>query len=273
MTTMSVLNNRKLNYLLRHWPKGIVGAQSWLNSMGIYRQLADRYCQSQWLERIGPGAYSLIDDKVEWMGAVYALQAQLDYAVHVGAKTALELQGYSHYVNLGKGQPVWLFIPSKEYRLLPRWFISKFMSENKIHYLHRDLFKSDEDGLGLTTIKIQDFQLRISAPERAIIECLNLLPKYFSLEDIKFLMQNMTTLRPQLLQSLLEKCQSFKVKRLFLLFAENEGHAWVNKLNLESISLGRGKRVIGKGGYYYPKYQLSLPIKLESHEGYHYAEK
>ena len=141
-------------------------------------------------------------------------------------------------------------------------------SESRFIFLLRSL-------IGLTS-KNQDcdfLDLTIASPERAIIECMDLLPKYFAFEDLQFLMQSMTTLRPKLLQSLLENCQSVKAKRLFLLFAEHEGHPWFNKLDLSSISLGQGKRVIGRGGYYYPKYQISIPIKLEEHEGYADTEK
>jgi hypothetical protein len=80
-------------------------------------------------------------------------------------------------------------------------------------------------------------------------------------------MENMSTLRPNLVQSLLEACTSVKAKRLFMFFAEQCGHAWVARLKVESIDFGRGKRVIGEGGQYHPKYQLSLPINLNEHEG------
>ena len=77
------------------------------------------------------------------------------------------------------------------------------------------------------------------------------------------LMENLTTLRPKVIQELLESCQSVKVKRLFLVLAEHVNHPWVKRLNVEKIDLGKGKRVVGKGGYYNPKYQLSLPVDLK----------
>jgi hypothetical protein len=273
MTTMNSQIDRKLNYLLRHWPKGTVATQHWLNSIGIYRQLADRYCQNEWLKRIGSGAYTLIDDSVYWLGAVYSLEKQLNYKIYVGAKAALILQGHTHNIQLGKSEVIWLFKLPNETRKLPKWFQFNFMNQYKVHYLNQDLFHPLAALNGLVTGIFQGLRLSISSPERAIIECIDLIPKYFTLEDIQLLMQGMTTLRPQLLQSLLENCRSVKTKRLFLLFAEHERHAWFNKLNLQSISLGQGKRVIGRGGHYYPKYQISIPIKLEEHEGYADTEK
>jgi Transcriptional regulator, AbiEi antitoxin, Type IV TA system/Transcriptional regulator, AbiEi antitoxin N-terminal domain len=271
---MNSQKDKKLNYLLRHWPKGTVATQHWLNSIGIYRQLADRYCQSEWLKRIGSGAYTLIDDPVYWLGAVYSLEKQLNYRIYIGAKAALILQGHTHNIQLSKNEVIWLFKLPNEIRKLPKWFQLNFMHQYKIHYLNQDLFYPTGALIGLTTVTLQSLlECSVASPERAIIECIDLLPKYFTPEDIQLLMQGMTTLRPQLLQSLLENCRSVKAKRLFLLFAEHERHAWFYKLNLQSISLGQGKRVIGRGGHYYPNYQISIPIKLEEHEGYVDIEK
>jgi len=253
--------NAKINYLLRNWPRGTVGVQPWLNSLGISRQLADGYCRSQWIKRIYSGAYILIDDQVDWEGAVYALQYQLHYKVHVAAKSALEIQGYGHYVPLGKDTSVWLFKSPDEKRLLPHWFQDQFASDN-LHYVERKLFL-DDDRLGLVELPVQDYHLKVAAPERALIECMDLAPRYLSLELCLLFMQSMMTLRPKLLQKLLEQCRSVKAKRLFLLLAEHENPPWFSKLDLNLISLGGGKRVLGGGGYYYKKYQLSLPLNLK----------
>lgn len=83
----------------------------------------------------------------------------------------------------------------------------------------------------------------------------------------------MMTLRHQLLQSLLESCTSIKTKRLFLVLAEHEAHPWWNSLKLQKIELGGSKLTIGKGGYYYPNYHVSLPVQLNAHEGYHKGDE
>lgn len=40
------------------------------------------------------------------------------------------------------------------------------------------------------------------------------------------LMEGLNNLRPNQVQDLLEKCESVKVKRLFLYLAEKAGHEW-----------------------------------------------
>jgi len=66
-------------------------------------------------------------------------------------------------------------------------------------------------------------------------------------------------LRPKVVQALLENCNSIKVKRLFLHLSEQFNHPWLPSLDITRINLGKGKRVLGDGGKYYPKYKLSLP--------------
>lgn len=72
-------------------------------------------------------------------------------------------------------------------------------------------------------------------------------------------MEGLTTLRPRLVQALLEHCASVKVKRLFMVLAEGCRHAWVTKLNLSKVDFGKGKRMLARGGRFYSKYSISVP--------------
>ncbi|HEX9971507.1 MAG TPA: type IV toxin-antitoxin system AbiEi family antitoxin domain-containing protein, partial [bacterium] len=76
--------------------------------------------------------------------------------------------------------------------------------------------------------------------------------------EASHLMENLATLRPQLVQQLLEQCNSIKVKRLFLYFAEKHDHEWFNHLNKNKINLGSGKRVVVKNGKLDKKYQITV---------------
>jgi hypothetical protein len=267
MSSMNTQYKSKINRLVQIWPKGAVGTQRWLDSQGVSRFLAQQYCRGGWIERLGQGAYRLVRDASDWTGAVYALQAQLNFKVHVGAQTALAFQGYRQYIPQSQGQPIWLIKSKKETRDLPKWFSAGFMSPYNIHSITRALF--DDDQLGLDSLDLKDYRLVVSTPERAVLEYLNLVPNHFSLEQAQFLIEGMMTLRPQLLQSLLEHCTSIKTKRLFLVLAEHEGHPWWRDLKPEKIALGHSKLTIGDGGYYYAHYRLSLSINLKAHEGYH----
>jgi hypothetical protein len=95
---MSSHNGSKINKLISEWPKGTVSTVKYLQSRGFSRKLLNKYKNSKWLASLGHGAYTLFNDRVEWMGALYPLQAQLNLDLHVGGKTALELKGYAHYL-------------------------------------------------------------------------------------------------------------------------------------------------------------------------------
>lgn len=258
LTIMNSRNPSKINKLLKSWPHGTVAIQSWLQQQGVYRQLAEIYRQSNWLERIGQGAYIQSGDNVDWTGALYSLQFQLEMRVHVAAITALEMLGYAHFLPLGEGHTVWLFKDSQETRNLPNWFQKKFGLKTSLKVVTRKLFQSDWQ-LGITEKKLGEYRIFLSSPERAMMEYFDLVPQQQTLEQGFLLMEGLQTLRPKLVQELLECCTSVKVKRLFMSIAEREGHAWIKKLDLKRVDFGSGKRVIGGGGKLDMKYNLSLP--------------
>ena len=84
--------------------------------------------------------------------------------------------------------------------------------------------------------------------------------------DTYYVMEMLTTLRPKLLQQLLESCTSIKVKRLFLYMAEKAGHSWFKVVDVSTISLGSGQRVLANGGKYISKYNITIPHELAEYE-------
>ena len=88
----------KINQLIRKWPRGTVATASYLKRQGFTYDLLTKYRRSGWIKSFGQGAYILPEDRVEWPGALYAVQSQLGLDVHAGGKTVLELKGYGHYV-------------------------------------------------------------------------------------------------------------------------------------------------------------------------------
>jgi hypothetical protein len=255
MTSVIGQKERKLNSILKKWARGTVAAQPWLQSQGVYRQLTRAYLRSGWVERIGRGAYALAGDRVTWTGGLYALQHHLNLPIHAGAKTALELQGYAHFLPIGKGTTVWLFGDSGT--KLPAWYRSHSW-DVRIRYIATDLFP-DRRSEGLTDKDMESYSIRLSSPERAIMEVLTLVPHETDFEGARLLMEGLTTLRPSLVQELLESCRSVKVKRLFMHLAEKSAHSWVEKLDTTKIDLGKGKRVVVAGGRFDAKYGITVP--------------
>jgi hypothetical protein len=232
-----------------------VAVLPWLEKQGVNGKLAQKYERTSWLQRVGHGAYMKVSDKVEWPGGLYALQEQLNLPVHAGAKTALQLLGYAHFLPLGQGMTVSIF--SAPGTRLPAWF-QKYSWGVKLRHVSTGLF-GDDNSAGLTQHSLGGFSIRISSPERAIMEILHLVPRDESYDEARLLMEGLTTLRPSLVQTLLERCTSVKVKRLFMVLAEGSGHVWVNKLNPVQVDFGQGKRMLVKGGRLHPTYQITVP--------------
>jgi hypothetical protein len=253
---MASENGSKINRLLRMWPYGAVAVLRWLQQQGIYQQLVHAYEKSAWIRRIGQGAYVRVGDTIHWTGGLYAMQAQMGLPVHVGGKTALEMQGYAHYLPLGKGAVVALFgTPGTR---LPAWF-QQYDWGVELRYITMRLFDDAMD-TGLTQKDLGTYTVTISTPERAIMEVMYGLPRDASFEEVALLMEGLTTLRPRMLQVLLEQCHSVKVKRLFMYLAEDCSHAWVKKLDVSKVDFGKGKRMLVKGGRFNAKYNITVPI-------------
>ena len=104
----------------------------------------------------------------------------------------------------------------------------------------------------------------MSAPERAILELLDEVPKSETFHQADVLMEGLRSLSPKRLQGLLEDCRNVKVKRLFFWFAERHNHAWLQKLDRAKIDLGKGKRMLVRGGKLDPKYNITVPENLDA---------
>jgi len=252
---MSGPTGSKINRLLRIWPSGTVAVLPWLEKNGVYQQLVHEYEKTSWLRTVGRGAYAREGDKPEWTGGLYAIQAQMDLAIHAGGKTELQMQGYAHFLPMGRNATISLFgNPGVK---LPAWF-KQYRWGAKVRYAATSLFAGQADQ-GLTKKDLGPYSIKISAPERGMMEVLYGVPQVDSYEEARLLMEGLTTLRPRVVQDLLEKCASVKVKRLFMLLAENCKHAWVKKVDLSKVDFGKGKRTLVKGGRFDPKYKITVP--------------
>lgn len=250
---MKEFQTQKITQLIKDWQQGVVLTSSYLEQNSFSVKLINWYKSSGWIESVGRGAYKLAGDKIDWYGALFALQTQLGFSIHPGAKTALELQGYAHYL-AEKIPKVYLFgLPQER---LPKWF-QDYDWGTEIRYAPTKLFqKPIVDSQFEYSHK--EFSIQVSLPERAALEMLYHVPKHQGFTEASLLMENLTTLRPNLLQELLEQCNSIKVKRLFLYFAERHNHEWQKQLNINRIDLGTGKRMIVTNGKLDKKFQITV---------------
>lgn len=242
------------------WPKGTVATLKWFYSQGGYQQLIDSYRKAPWVTRIGSGAYVQYGDQVSLPGGVYALQSQLGLPVHIGGKTALELFGAGHNIQLGNTAAFYLFASGRT--RLPAWFTNHSW-EDELRYKVMNLFKSDPDA-GLIEFDMASFSVKGAGPERAIIEMCALTPDIHSFEETGHFMESLLALRVETVQYLMEICGSKKAKRLFLYFADQNNMPWFHKLNIKAIDLGKGRRALAANGVFNKDYLITVPAKNQA---------
>jgi hypothetical protein len=255
--TMAKRNTTKLTSLLASFPRGTVQTAAFLVKKGYTPMLLKKYISAGWIDPVGRGAYIMHGDTVKWTGGFYAVQSQLGLDIHVGARTALELQGYGHYLSGGLRRIFLFGLPGVR---LPKWFTDHDWGE-KVEYVTTKMLPISAAN-SFSLYEEKGYTIRLSSPERAIMEVLYLVPERQGFDEALRLMEGLTTLRPALVQSLLEGCTSVKIKRLFLYLAEKSGHSWMRDLDLSRINLGRGKRVIEKGGKFVAKYGITVPANV-----------
>ena len=248
----------KINRLIQAWPKGTVKTSAELADLGVSNSLTQRYIKERWLAPVGRGAYAKTHGKVTRFGALHGLQYKKSQPVHAGGGTALELLGYAHYIS-EQDRAFFLFAPPKS--RLPDWFKKQFQNTDIVFRASSFLPYSIEKSF--TRYEFGTFSVRISAPERAALELLYHVPEKEGFDEARQIMAGLGTLRPDLMQELLEQCTSVKVKRLFLYLARESGHRWYKDLKKPLLDLGSGKRVVVKGGKLDKEFQITVPVNNE----------
>ena len=250
----------KIQQIIEAEPHASMLFGDWLSRQGLDSKEQYAYMKRGWLFRISKGVYVLRGTVPTLLSTIAAYNKQLGKHCIVGAYTALDIRGYSHYLPLGK-PTAYLF--TDRFNKLPLW-ITAGEWDMTVRYMTTSFLG---DGLiGVEEMTVENETLLVSSPERAFMECLNLPDSTASLLDLYYIMESMTTLRPTLLQQLLEACTSQKVKRLFLYMAEKAGHQWFKALKLETIDTGTSRLMAVPTGKYIAKYNMTIPKELHDYE-------
>jgi hypothetical protein len=255
---MSIEHRNKLNRLLQKNNSGGLYFSTWLKEEGYSDQLIKKYRDSGWLSSLSNGVMYRNGDKLHSFSILESYNEQLKKNFHVAAHSALELSGFNHYVPMGK--PL-LIIGHPKQEPVPHW-----MKEGDFDYLLK-FFSTETFLKPQLRVFRQDYPyLYVSVPEQAILECLLLAPKQYSYMDIYYIMEQLTTLRPEVMQDLLENTDSLKIKRMFLYMAKKSGHYWFDSLDVDKIELGLAKHKLVENGVYIPKYKITVPKELHEYE-------
>jgi hypothetical protein len=261
-----------------------VADAGWFERTGISRQLRRKYTQNGWLISPARGVYmrpglSGEKAKLSWQQLVVSLGLLMNQRVSVGGRTALELQGYAHYLEASGEREVHLYTV----KALPGWVSQIPMSCRLVFHNAGRLFPAGVEALSAASAGSSEqalakagfavhpwgspggttWSLTVSTLERAILELLDELPNRETFHQADVLVEGLRNLSPRRLEALLADCKSVKVKRLFLWFAERHNHVWLQRLDRSRINLGKGKRMLVRGGKLDPKYNIIVPENLD----------
>jgi len=244
-------------------PHGLVVTRSWLLSKEIKRHTLDNWIKSNQLSSIVYGVYKRFDTKVTWEGIVCSLQ-RMGSDLYLGGITALTLQGFGHYSELGQHKTIHLYGLDK----LPSWTNKLLTDVTFVRHNERCLLDNGWRSYHTELpCGLDEWTMTVSSPERAFFEILLNVPDVISFEHADQLMQGLVNLSPSRLNKLLERCASIKVRRLFLWFAERHRHTWLKKTDVDRYTmksglLGSGKRMLAKGGKLDAKYLITVPEEM-----------
>lgn len=278
MSSMSGQRTDKLKNLLETVPPGFLVDSRWLNEQNISRQLASNYAISGWLERLSQGLYRRPftrghnpDVERDWKIPVLSAQWIMHYSFHVAGTTAMEQHGYTHYLRLSG--PGTLYVHGD----VPTW-LSKLHFRAKLVHRQGSLFGDAALGVENNDFSLEEenqqdlgespslWPMRLSSPERALLETIDEVPRLESFHLVDVLFQSMANVRPKLMTQLLCECRSIKTKRLFFAFADRHAHAWRKYIDRSLIDLGSGDRMLVEGGKLHPTYRITMPAEFVTNE-------
>ncbi len=241
---------------------GQVVNRKWLKAKGFERTAIDYYVRSNKLESVGHGVYRRPGPPLKWEHLFYSLQ-ELGYSLHVGGQSALNLQGYAHYLSLGNTQKKIILYGKDK---LPLWMNN--IDENILFkaYTQKGFTKLPKNTITTLVFGHWDWELNISSVELALFELLSQVKDEsdFLVADKYF--ESVTVLRTELINELLQTCTHIQTKRLFMWFTDRHSHQWSSKLNRNNVDLGSGKRSIIKGGLFDKKYNITVPKEMMQNE-------
>jgi hypothetical protein len=185
---MPVDSKRRKN-VFRLVPEGALVTRSWLQAHELSHHAIDNLLKSKQLSSVKNGVYKREGSIVDWGNVVYFLQKDSQTDLTIGGITALELQKLSHYLSFSNKRAVHLYGKDP----LPAWLSRATDDANFIKHSLGDLLgqavnQTLQDQLAYFTKtfswKGTKEGLRMSTPERAILEVLNEVPTQISFEHI-----------------------------------------------------------------------------------------
>ncbi len=241
---------------------GLVVTRRWLIDQGVSKHTIDNHVKSGLLRLIYKGVYHRQHTSLTWK-SVFSSISYMNSGWSIGGKSALEVQGLSHYIAMGDVQEVVL---TGNVKVVPQWlyqfdeFTVSFIGATRLWR------EGSEQRVNKYRKSIEWREMMppliVSSSEKAILELLSGVPEKTSFEHTEQIFQGLVNLSPKALDVLLTHCINIKVKRLFFWFADRFQYSWRNRLDSGNYDLGSGKRVIATKGKLDTVYNITVPREM-----------
>jgi Transcriptional regulator, AbiEi antitoxin, Type IV TA system/Transcriptional regulator, AbiEi antitoxin N-terminal domain len=242
-------------------PLGVPTTRKWLLAQGVAGHRLDNNLKSGKLIALAPAVYMRAGLPVNWQGLVFGLQRLYPQGV-LGGLSALESQGFGHFVQMASAREIHFYAPQKA----PAWLPALRLGCKLVWHKNTSLWQLNltemSDSFSALSWRDDLPSLSISCVEKAFLELLADVPASVSFDHADALMQGMTSLSPTKLKYLLQACTNVKVKRLFFWLANRYQYPWLKKLNVKEFYLGSGNRVIAKEGKLDNQFHITVPEHL-----------
>ena len=238
-------------------PEGQLVNRAWLLARGFSRPRVDYALRAGKMKTVAHGVYRRPGPPLKWEHVVYSLN-EMSCPVRVGGRSALMLQGLAHYLPAGGVRRIDLYGAAN----VPAW-VTDFPAPFRFGIYNRRIFGAlPEMAVEPKPFGAWDWPIPHSTPELALLELLAGVRGAADFYVVDKLFEAAVNLRPDLLRALLRACTQVKAKRLFLWFSDRHGHDWRQVLETNDLDLGRGKRMLIKGGAYDAAYQITVPREM-----------
>lgn len=226
--------NRTVQHLMQAAPRGQPLDTDMLRDFGVSPAQATYMVKAGWLQRLSRGVYVLTGDRPSRDGIIAYLARHIP-GLHAGGKTALDWQGVRHNIAFRERVQLW----GRQSYDFPPWVAENMLYSYQTTRLFDDGFPDEH---GLKPLPYGNSNVRVSVPERALLELASDIGKGQSLEEARNIVVTLRNIRPQILDEFLSHCQRVKVVRLVRDLGLWSEYPWAQNLQKHVDRLGSGKR-------------------------------
>jgi len=235
---------------------------SYLKEKGFSSQLLSRYVKSGWLEMHYKGVYVKPKTHITLGGLLNTLITQKNMLMHISGIDALRLFGYFEQMHFANKS---VLVYASKRIFLPKW-VKECEKHEKISVklVCSNLFP---DEMFTNKIEYDGFGIPASIPERAVFEALNEVKTSDEYFDFLKVFEMIANLKSDYLETLMTKCNSIKVKRMFLYVSHLMDKPYFEKLKLNKYELGTGVRTLFTAESkleYDARYKIMVPKARQS---------